>query len=185
MNLAVYSGTFNPLHIGHLAIMEALSERADVDWTLLMISAQNPFKGEEGRLTARDRYKAALEALHRHPSLKVWVDDSELRMPPPSYTIRTLDHLREIMPGCDFTLVIGADNLEKFRSWKEYQRILTDYGIMVYPREGTDHGREIGKLLSEDPSFKIQVLDCPKVDISSTYIREALSRGEDVSRFLM
>ena len=185
MRIAVYSGSFNPLHIGHLAILEALSGREDIDWTYLVVSPQNPLKGADSVLSGKERYLAALAALQRHPGLRVWLDDIELRMPPPSYTIRTLDTLRRQEPENTFTLVIGGDNLAGIRRWKDYQRILTEYGVAVYPRWGYDSEALRAELLSEDPSYQIRLLDCPLVDISSTQIRESLLRGEDVQAWLM
>lgn len=185
MRIAVYSGSFNPLHIGHLAILECLSSWEGTDWTYLVVSPQNPLKDASGADSGKDRYKAALEALQRHPGLRVWLDDIELRMPPPSYTIRTLDTLRRLERGNSFTLVIGGDNLAIIRRWKEYRRILTEYGVAVYPRRGYDSEALRADLLEEDPAYRITLLDCPLVDISSTQIREALSRGEDVGGWLM
>ena len=185
MRISVYSGSFNPLHIGHLAIMQYLSSWEGTDWTYLVVSPQNPLKDATAAQSSRDRYRAALAALQRHPDLRVWLDDIELRMPPPSYTIRTLDTLRRQEPGNTFTLVIGGDNLAGIRKWKEYRRILTEYGVAVYPRRGYDSQALRAELISEDPSYRISLLDCPLVDISSTQIREGLSRGEDVQAWLM
>lgn len=185
MRIAVYSGSFNPLHIGHLAILEYLSSWEEVDWTYLVVSPQNPLKDAESAATARKRYRAALDALKRHPQLRVWLDDTELRMPPPSYTIRTLDTLRAQEPKHSFTLVIGGDNLANLRRWREYRRILLEYGVAVYPREGFDLEALRAELLAEDPAYRITLLDCPLVNISSTQIRQALDRGDDVSDLLM
>ena len=129
MRIAVYSGSFNPLHIGHQAIMEYLTRDGAFDWVYLVVSPQSPFKGAENALTGRERYEAAVEAVKRHPEIRVWVDDIELGMEPPHYTIRTLDALRAREPENDFTLVIGADNLETFPRWRDHARILKEYGV--------------------------------------------------------
>ena len=168
MRIAVYSGSFNPLHIGHLAIMRTLSAWEGADWTYLVVSPQNPLKDAESAASARHRYRAALEALGRH-----------------SYTVRTLDTLRRQEPGNTFTLVIGGDNLALIRRWKDYRRILTEYGVAVYPRRGYDSEALRAELLAEDPAFRISLLDCPLVDVSSTQIREAIGKGADVSGLLM
>ena len=112
MRIAVYSGSFDPLHIGHKAIMEYLTQTSDFDWVYLVISPQNPFKDKDKALNAVQRYRAAVDAVRRHPELHVWVDDIELEMPAPHYTIRTLDALKKREPDNDFTLVVGADNLQ-------------------------------------------------------------------------
>ena len=185
MRIAVFSGSFNPLHIGHLAILRTLSSWEGADWTYLVVSPQNPLKDAAGAKTMKERYLAALAALQRHPELRAWLDDTELRMPPPSYTIRTLDTLARQEPGNEFTLVIGGDNLSNLRQWKDYKRILLEYGVAVYPRRGFDLEALRGDLLAEDPLYRITLLDCPLVDVSSTQIREALARGEEVSDLLM
>ena len=138
MKIAVYSGSFNPLHIGHQAIMQYLTTKADFDWVYLIVSPKNPLKEGISADSAQARYEAAVEAVKRHPELKVWVDDIELHMPPPHYTIKTLDELRRREPGNEFTLIIGADNLDGIHLWRDFPRILMDYGVAVFPREGSD-----------------------------------------------
>lgn len=187
-NIAVYGGSFNPLHIGHLAIMKHLVDVAGFDAVYLVVSPKNPLKESISSDSARDRYNAAVEAVNRHfvdKAAQVRVDDIELNMPSPHYTIRTLEALKEREPENRFTLVMGADNLSIIRNWKDYSKILTDYGIAVFPREGYDMTQIKQDLLNENPAYKIQLLNAPLVTISSTQIREALSRGEDVSHLLM
>jgi nicotinate-nucleotide adenylyltransferase len=116
---------------------------------------------------------------------RVKVDDIELNMPEPHYTIRTLDALKEREPDNRFPLVMGADNLADIRRWRDYARILKEFGVAVFPREGHDLTEIKQDLLKEDPAYKIQILDAEMVDISSTQIREAASRGEDISHLLM
>ena len=106
-------------------------------------------------------------------------------MPEPHYTIRTLDALREREPENTFTFVMGADNLADIRRWRDYSRILAEHGVAVYPRSGFDLETTKQDLLDENPAYNIQIINAPMVDISSTQIREALSRGEDVSHLLM
>lgn len=191
MDIAVYSGSFNPLHIGHLAIIRYLIEVDRFDMVYLIVSPKNPLKAGITADSGRERYNAAVEAVGRNFSkmstcgTRVKVDDIELNMPEPHYTIRTLDALREREPENSFTFIMGADNLADIRRWRDYSRILKEYGIAVYPRSGTDIRRTIHDLHKEDPQYRISIIDAPKVDISSTQIREALSRGEDISGFLM
>ena len=106
-------------------------------------------------------------------------------MPEPHYTIRTLDALKIRQPEDNLTLVIGADNLADIRRWKEYGRILKEYGVAVFPRTGFDLESVKADLLAEDPSYKISLLKAEMVDISSTIIREAIGKGQDVSGWLM
>lgn len=183
--IAVYSGSFNPLHKGHLAIMEHLTREAGFDEVYLVVTPQNPFKGAEGRDTGEERFQAALEALRRHPELRVRALDIELKMDPPQYTIRTLDALRAQEPENRFTLVIGADNLASFPRWRDYGRILLEYGVAVFPRKGYHRGHLRARLLRENPSYQITLLKAPLVTISSTEIREGQAAGKDMSNWLM
>ena len=218
MNIAVYSGSFNPLHIGHLAIMKYLIGEGGFDCVYLIVSPKNPLKDSISADSGTDRYNAAIAAVRRHfpevadghgghmpppargcltegragvsgmfaaTSGKVKVDDIELTMPQPHYTIRTLDALREREPGNTFTLVMGADNLADIRRWREYGRILREYGTAVYPRKGIDLDKVVSDLLTEDPSYRISIMNAEMVDISSTTIRNAIAKGQDMSRWLM
>ena len=212
-NIAVYSGSFNPLHIGHLAIIRHMIEVAGFDMVYLIVSPKNPLKDGISSDSGRERYMAAVEAVERrfpHSGLpasgrndnkeshsasgrndskaseaKVKVDDIELNMPEPHYTIRTLDALKEREPDNRFTLVMGADNLADIRRWRDYTRILKEFGVAVFPREGHDLTEIKQDLLKEDPAYMIQILDAEMVDISSTQIRESIARGEDISHCLM
>ncbi len=185
MKIAVYSGSFNPLHIGHLAIMKHETEAAGFDYVYLIVSPKNPLKDNISSKTGRDRYEAAVEAVKRYPELRVWVDDIELNMPEPHYTIRTLDALRKREPENEFTLIVGGDNLAGLRRWKDYSRILKEYGIAVFPREGFDMEELKRDLLKEDPSYKITILKADLVNISSTDIRNAIANGDDPAKWLM
>lgn len=185
MDIAVYSGSFNPLHIGHLAIMRHMTEVAGFDCVYLVVSPKNPLKDGISSATGRERYEAAAEAVRRYDGLKVIVDDIELNMPEPHYTIRTLDALRERESGNRFTLIMGADNLADIRRWKDYRRILKEYGVAVFPRRGHDLNEIRNDLHNEDPEYRITFLDAEMIDISSTLIRESISAGKDVSGWLM
>ena len=195
MKIAVYSGSFNPLHIGHMAIMEYLTRDRDYDWVYLVVSPKNPIKDSISADSARDRFNAAVEAVKRHPELHVWVDDIELEMEPPQYTIKTLDALKLREPENDFTLVMGADNLQGIRRWRDFPRILSEYGVAVYPRQGFDLEQIKRQLIEEcryfpapyvldanemapegmrsleetlRDTYNIEIIDAPIVDISST-----------------
>ena len=212
MKIAVYSGSFNPLHIGHMAIMEYLTRDRDYDWVYLVVSPKNPIKDSISADSARDRFNAAVEAVKRHPELHVWVDDIELEMEPPQYTIKTLDALKLREPENDFTLVMGADNLQNIRRWRDFPRILSEYGVAVYPRQGFDLEQIKRQLIEEcryfpapyvldanemapegmrsleetlRDTYNIEIIDAPIVDISSTEIREGIAAGKDMSAWLM
>ena len=189
MQIAVYSGSFNPLHIGHLAILEYLVSEGGFDCVYLIVSPKNPLKEGISSASGQQRYEAAIEAVNRHftgsRQNKVLVDDIELTMPEPHYTIRTLDALRTREPENSFTLVMGADNLASIRFWRDYKRILKDYGVAVYPRNGFDLEAVKEELLNEDPSYTIGLMNAEMVDISSTTIRNSIAQGLDMSEWLM
>jgi nicotinate-nucleotide adenylyltransferase len=185
MNIAIYSGSFNPLHIGHLAIIKYMIEEAGFDMVYLIVSPKNPLKEGISSATGLDRYNAAVAAVGRRSLSQVRVDDIELNMPEPHYTVRTLRALKEREPENSFTFVMGADYLADIRRWREHTAILKDFGVAVFPGIGHDLTEIKQDLLKEDPAYKIQILDAPLVNISSTEIREAMSKGEDISALLM
>ena len=185
MNVAVYSGSFNPLHKGHLAIIRYLTQQAGFDLVYLVVTPQNPFKATHSLPAGQARFDAAVEAVSRYPDLKVKLLDIELKMTPPQYTIRTLDTLKALEPENDFTLVIGADNLAGFQGWLYHERILREYGVVVFPRKGYHRGHARQRLLREDPSYRITLLKAPLVTISSTDIRKGQAAGKDMSNWLM
>lgn len=189
MKIAIYSGSFNPLHIGHLAIMKHMVEEVGYDMVYLIVSPKNPLKDGISSASGHDRFEAATEAVARHfvmsEEQKVKVDDIELTMPEPHYTIRTLDALKVREPDNEFTFIMGADNLADIRRWRDYGRILREYGVAVYPREGINLDEVKKSLIEEDNSYRIQILDAPMVDISSTDIREGMAAGKDMREWLM
>lgn len=203
MKIAAYTGTFNPLHTGHLAIMKHLTQKHGFDSVYLIVSPQSPFKEYMKVESGMERFLAAKTAVARHPELKVFVDDIELHLPAPQYTIRTLDALKAREPENDFTLVIGADNLCDIDKWKDFRRILTEYGVIVYPRKGYDMTAIKERLMTEEyeglsisgcrempgndnSRFRIELMeDAPLVNISSTEIRAGIAAGQDMSRYLM
>lgn len=185
MQIAVYSGSFDPLHLGHLSILRQLVDRFDAVY--LVVSPQNPLKTEDKASGAAQRLRAAREAVARHPELdgKVKVDDIEFSLSLPSYTIDTLDALQRREPDNRFSLVMGADSLAGLRRWKDYRRILLDYSVLVFPRPGSDMDAAADSLLAENPSYRIERIEAPLVDLSSTLLRGLLAEGEDASAYLM
>jgi len=175
MDIAVFSGSFNPLHIGHLAIIRTLAESGRRVY--LTVSPQNPLKAEADVTNAENRLKAAREAVSRHPELKglVRVDDTEFRLPRPNYSINTLNALKLREPGNSFSLVIGADQFADIRRWREYGTILREFGVIVFPRDGIDIKKVRESLLEESSDYKIELVEMPEVPVSSTQIRNAES----------
>lgn len=170
MRIAVYSGSFDPLHEGHLAILRILNGRFDK--VLLVVSPQNPFKDSSKALNSLDRLDAARIALDACPDLdKVEVCDIEFAMSAPHYSCRTLKALQERYPDASLSLAIGADNLACFDKWKNYSEILLSYGVIAFPRIGFDLEADRQRLLAENPAYKIELAYMPLVNISSTELR--------------
>lgn len=175
MRIAVYSGSFDPIHEGHLSILEILNRRFDK--VLLVVSPQNPFKDRDKVLNSKDRLVAAKKSLGEHPELdKVELCDIEFKMSAPHYTYRTLRALQEQYPQDELCLAIGADNLACFDKWMNYSEILLKYGVLVFPRRGFDSLAEQGRLKAENPEYKIELAEMKMVDISSTEIRRKMGR---------
>lgn len=187
MKTAVYSGSFNPLHKGHVQVIRHLLENEDFDKVYLVVSPHNPFKDKVLSYSAQERYNAALEAVERLGlSDKVYVDDIEFGMEGPSYTVRTLDALREREPQNDFTLAIGADILPELTRWRDWGRIVSEYGVVVYPRAGFNMEKDLASVMKEAEkscvSARIRILEnAPQVDVSSTQIRDMEAHGTDSS----
>ena len=185
-NVVVYSGSFNPLHIGHKAIIQELSRR--YDWVYLIVTPKNPLKIDIDENTVDDRIDAAHKAMLKNEIFNVTVSDIEKNMLPPYYTIRTLDELQKQNPKNSFSLVIGADNLRQLREWKDYQRILLEYGVIVFPR-GKDDVNVLENLryeyLKENTGYKIEIINTLIPNISSTEIRTAIKDGINVDNLLM
>jgi nicotinate-nucleotide adenylyltransferase len=170
MKIAVYSGSFNPIHNGHIAIARAaLSEGYDEVW--ILVSPQNPHKSEEELWPFEERMKMVQLCIADEEHIRV--SDCENMLPRPSYTINTLEYLREQYPEHQFRLLIGSDNLQKFHLWKDYQKITDSFGLIVYPRaSGTSKPSEI------QPN--IQFIEAPLLSISATEIKKLLFENQSI-----
>lgn len=184
-NIAVYSGSFNPLHIGHKAIVDNLSKK--FDWVYLVVTPQNPLK-DTIKVPIEERLEAVNNALFCNGYWNVVPSDVETTLLPPYYTINTLRKLKENEPKNNFTLAIGADCLADIKEWNSYQKILEDFGVIVFPRGEKDaeylHNLK-NSLLKENPNYKIEIETAETPNISSTELRNAIKNGEDISNLLM
>ncbi|GAA4500440.1 nicotinate (nicotinamide) nucleotide adenylyltransferase [Hymenobacter ginsengisoli] len=168
-------GSFNPVHVGHLILAEHFATRSDLAEVWLVVSPQNPFKAAADLLPEAQRLHWVELAVAENPRLRA--EPIELSLPRPSYTIATLDALRERHPAVEFVLLIGGDNLPGLPRWQHADRLLAEFDIYVYPRPGTP-------LPDLAPFPRVQVVQAPLLDISATYIRESLRRGLSV-RYLV
>lgn len=171
----LFFGSFNPIHTGHLIIASYMANFTDLDEVWLVVSPQNPLKNKKGLGNMYDRLEMARLAIELAEHLKV--SDIEFNLPQPSYTIDTLAYLQEKHPAKEFVLIMGADNLASLKKWKNYEVLLKNYPIYVYPRPGSDVTEWINH-----PS--ITLTETPQMEISSTFIRQALKDNKNI-KFLV
>lgn len=176
MNIGIFSGSFNPIHIGHLILANYIVEFTDIEEVWFLVSPRNPFKQQSELLDEDKRLEMVQLALKQYPKLKA--SDFEFSLPRPSYTIHTLSRLKEAYPQHAFNLIIGSDNWSVFENWKNYEQIIENYAIKIYPR--------LGHRISIQPRQRksVEALDAPVIEISSTFIRESIAEGKDIKAFL-
>lgn len=174
MKTGLFFGSFNPIHIGHLVIANYMASFSDLKEVWLMVSPHNPLKQRSALANMYDRLEMAKLATENAPQLKV--SDIEFKLPQPSYTVDTLTYLHERYPEKEFVLIMGADNLVSLKKWKNYEVLLKDYHIYVYPRPGADV-----KEWENHPS--ITFTDTPQMEVSSTFIRKAIKDKKNVQFF--
>ncbi len=193
MNIGLFFGSFNPIHIGHLVIANVMAENTDLKKVWFVVSPQNPFKPSKGLLHEFDRYDMVKAAIA--DNYKLEVTDIEFHLPRPSYTVDTLTHLTERNPGSSFKVIIGEDNLVNFEKWKNYQQILDQYGLYVYPRlaGSVAQARPAGSVGQTGPGVtnpelrrhpNVKMFEAPLLDISATYIRSCIRDNKSI-RYLV
>lgn len=170
MKVGLFFGSFNPIHTGHLIIANIAHQSTDMDEVWFVVSPQNPFKKNKNLLHEFDRYNLVQAAIADDFHFRV--TDVEFNMPRPSYTSDTLAVLSDKYDH-DFSLIIGGDNLESFKKWKNYQVILDEYGLVVYPRPNS----ALNELVSHP---KVQIIEAPEMDISATLIRKMIRADQSV-----
>ena len=171
----IFGGSFNPIHIGHLALGNYICEFEDVDELWFMVSPQNPLKHKGDLLSESARLRLVQLATENYPRFQA--SDFEFTLPKPSYTIHTLDFLKREYPEREFLLIIGADNWLLFDKWFQSERIIKENKILIYPRPGI--------LIDKDTlPANVRLLNTPQIEISSTFIRQAIKAGKDIRYFL-
>jgi nicotinate-nucleotide adenylyltransferase len=168
-------GSFNPIHIGHMAIAGYIKEFAGMDEIWFIVSPQNPHKKPENLVSPVTRLHMVNLAIECHPAFKA--SDIEFDMPLPSYTVKTLQKLENEYPDRDFFMITGADNIESMRGWKHSRILLDNYKFLVYPRLNSDTSAL--SLFS-----KARIVNAPIIDISSSFIRESLREGREMRAFV-
>lgn len=173
--VGIFGGSFNPVHAGHMMVAAYVAEWTPVDEVWLSLSPANPLKHTHSGATDADRMAMLRISCSDSPRLRPC--DVELSLPHPSYTIHTLRELRRRHPDTDFTLIIGADNWLCFDRWLSPQEIISDFGVMVYPRPGFDVEPAA---LPEGVTW----VDAPLCSLSSTFIRHAVATGHRVNHLV-
>jgi nicotinate-nucleotide adenylyltransferase len=171
MKIGLFFGSFNPIHIGHLIIANVMVENTDLSKVWFVVSPQNPHKKSSGLLHEFDRYNMVELAVA--DNFNLMASDVEFHMPKPSYTVDTLTYLQAKYRAHEFVLIIGSDNLSTFHKWKNYEQILEQYELYVYPRPGA----------AETPLIKhskVKVIEAPMMDISATFIRRCVKENKSI-----
>ena len=171
----LFFGSFNPIHNGHLMIAAYMVEYAGLDQVWFVVSPHNPLKEKSSLLADNHRLfmvNLAIEDDSRFKSSSI-----EFKLPQPSYTIDTLTYLSEKFPGKEFVLIAGSDNLPSFHKWKNFEALLNQYQMYLYPRPNT-----IASQFDHHPSFK--KVDAPLITLSSSFIRKGILEGKNMRYFL-
>lgn len=170
MKTGLFFGSFNPIHVGHLILASYMVAYSDLDKVMFVVSPKSPFKQKQSLLNEYDRL--ALVRLAIEGDLRLDATDIEFKMPKPSYTIHTLQHLEERYPERQFALIMGSDTVNSLPKWKNYEQLIGSYSIYVYPRPEYP--------LQPVEGAAITQFDAPLMRLSSSFIRETLKAGKSV-----
>lgn len=175
MKVGLFFGSFNPVHVGHMVLANYMLEYTDLESVWFVISPHNPLKKKSSLLDERQRLQLVELAIGDNSRLKA--SDIEFKLPQPSYTVVTLAYLKEKYPAHEFALIMGADNLQSFAKWKNYEEILEHHRLYVYPRPDVEHN-------SFENHPQVKLVNAPLMEISSTAIRQAIYDKKDVRYFV-
>lgn len=174
MNIGLYFGSFNPVHIGHLIIANYCATQTNLDQVWFVISPQNPFKNPNSLLNEYHRLHMINSAIEEDVKLKA--SNVEFKLPKPSYTVDTLAYLKEKYPQHTFNIIMGSDSFKNLDKWKNYEQIIKHHHLYVYKRPGFEIINTINANVIE--------LNAPLLDISSTHIRKLIAEKKSI-RFLV
>ncbi len=174
MKIALYFGSFNPIHVGHLIIANHVLSHCDVDRLWFVVSPHNPLKETSSLLNENHRLHLVQLATENEPKFRA--SNIEFKLPRPSFTVDTMAYLQEKFPQHQFSITMGSDSFSNIKKWKNYQQLLKQYRIIIYNRPGFD--------IDTSLSSKIEVVNAPLLDISSTYIRNQIKEKKSI-RYLV
>lgn len=179
--IGLYFGSFNPIHIGHIAIAGYMIEFTNLEQVWFVVSPHNPLKAKGSLLADHHRLYMAELAIGNHEQMRA--SDIEFKLKVPSYTIDTLTYLNEKYPKYEFSLIMGEDNLYTLHKWKNVQEVVKRYPIFVYPRP--ESAKPVTPMLDQVLSLaEIHSVKAPLMDISGTFIRDGIRKGKDMSYYL-
>ncbi len=173
MKIGLYFGTFNPIHIGHLIIANHMAEHSDLDQVWMVVTPHNPHKKKSTLLD--DYHRLYMVHLATEDYTNIQPSDIEFKLPQPNYTVHTLAHLQEKYPKYEFSLIMGEDNLNSLHKWKNYEVILQNHNIYVYPRLNAG---DMDEQFANHP--KIHRIGAPVIELSSTFIRNSIKNNKNV-----
>jgi len=183
--IGLFFGSFNPIHIGHLILANYILEHSDMKELWFVVSPQNPFKDKKSLLKDHNRLDMVQLAIKNYPKMRV--SNVEFSLPTPSYTIDTLTYLQEKHPDYSFSLIMGEDNLKSLHKWKNYELLLKNHQIIVYPRVfGEEKRDEVFESLrlTIAQHENIHQIDAPIIELSATEIRNMIKEGKNVRPML-
>ena len=175
MQTGLFFGSFNPIHIGHMILANYMISVAGMKEVWFVVSPQNPHKEKQNLLDETQRLQMVRRVVENEPKMKA--SAIEFDLPRPSFTVNTLAHLSEKYPERNFALILGADNLETFHKWKNYEAILENHFLYVYPRPGYTGGA-----LAQHPHVKF--VAAPQIEISSTFLRQCVKEKKEIRWFM-
>ena len=179
--IGLYFGTFNPIHVGHLIIANYLANNSDLNEIWFVVSPHNPLKDKNNLL--EDHHRLAMVQRAVEGNVKLKASSIEFDLPKPSYTVFTLQALKEKYTGTKFSLILGEDNLRTLHKWKNYEYILENHELYIYPRVHTST-EELNETNDFAKHKNVHLVNAPVMNISSTLIRDSIKNKKDV-RYLL
>ena len=177
MNIGLYFGTFDPIHLGHIKIANFLIKKGTFKKIWFIVTPQNPVKSNNNISNFIHRYEMVKIQLKNNDNIQA--SDIELNLEKPNYTIKTLNYLSSKFANYNFGIIMGEDNLMNLKYWKDYKKIINNYNVYVYPRE-TKIKEDIELINNKN----VHMIEAPYVDISSSEIRNIITKKENLSQFI-